>query len=109
MKKVIYQLAIAGFLVSGCSKNPITGRKQVLLFPESEMIGMSATAYDQFLNENQANVLPQTDPRAARITRIGKELSSAVEKHLAEIGASDRVEGFKWTYNTVEEIGRAHV
>lgn len=86
-----------------CSKNPVTGRRQLLLFPESEMIGMSATAYSDFLGENQGKVLPQTDPRAARITRIGKELSVATEEYLASINASDRVEGFQWTYNTVED------
>lgn len=102
MKKLVYSIALIAVLI-GCSKNPITGRKQVLLFPESEMIGMSATAYSQFLNENQGSVLPQSDPRAAKITMIGQKLSAAVEKHLASIGASDRVEGFEWTYNTVDD------
>lgn len=103
MKKLIFSILIGALLIYGCSKNPVTGRKQVLLFPESEMIGMSATAYTSFLNENQGKVLPQTDKRAAKVTEIGKKISVAVEKYLTEIGASDRVEGFEWTYNTVDD------
>lgn len=103
MRKLGISLLVGTALLMGCSKNPITGRKQFLLFPESQMIGMSATAYTDFLTTNKGKVLPQSDPRAARITRIGLELSKAVEQHLGSIGAMDRVEGFEWTYNTVED------
>ncbi len=103
MKKLVFGILAGSFLLIGCSKNPITGRKQTLLFQESEMIAMSDTAYENFLRENRNKVLPQTDPRAAKITLIGNKLKVAVEKHLANIGASDRVEGFGWEYNTIED------
>lgn len=102
MKKVILGIVIAAGIIA-CSKNPVTGRRQVFLFPESEMIGMSATAYDDFLNENQAKVLPASDPRAVRVKNIGVKLSAAVEKYLAELNASDRIEGFAWEYKTVDD------
>ena len=60
MKKIILGFIVVTSIYS-CSKNPVTGRRQVFLYPESEMIGMSATAYGDFLNENQAKVLPMTD------------------------------------------------
>lgn len=103
MKKSLYVLLIGAVVLASCSKNPITGRKQLLIFPESQMIGMSATAYTTFLSENKGKVLPQTDPRAAKITAIGQKMSKAVEEHLASINASKRVEGFQWTYNTVDD------
>lgn len=103
MKRIFFGGIALTIVLAACSKNPVTGRKQVLLFPESEMIGMSATAYTSFLTENKAKVLPQTDERAARITRIGKKISSAVEKYLNDVGASERIEGFEWTYNTVDD------
>lgn len=103
MKKVIFGILAGSFLLIGCSKNPITGRKQTLLFGEADMIAMSDTAYSNFLKENRSKVLPSTDARAAKITLIGNKLRVAVESHLTEIGASDRVEGFKWEYNTLED------
>ena len=102
MKKIIVSIALAGMLFS-CSKNPVTGRKQMLFLPESQMIGMSATAYGDFLNQNQQNVLPQSDERAARVTRIGEKITVAVNQYLQAKGAMNRVEGFNWQYNTVED------
>lgn len=102
MKKIIASIIIAASIYA-CSKNPVTGRRQIFLYPESEMIGMSATAYGDFLTENQANVLPDTDPRAIRVKNIGIKLSAAVETYLKEIDASDRLEGFAWEYKTVDD------
>ncbi len=103
MKKIILVALIATTGFIACKKNPITGRRQVQFFPESQMIGMSATAYTGFLTENQANVLPQTDPRAAKVTEIGKKMAAAVESYMNEIGHPELLEGFQWTYNTVED------
>lgn len=86
-----------------CKKNPLTGRRQVRFFPESQMIGMSATAYTSFLTENQQNVLPQTDPRAAKVTEIGKKMAAAVTSYMNQIGHPELIEGFDWTYNTVDD------
>ena len=103
MKKIIITgLIIASTLVA-CKKNPITGRRQVRFFPESQMIGMSATAYGDFMTENQANVLPQTDPRAAKVTEIGKKMAAAVTSYMNEIGHPELIEGFEWQYNTVDD------
>jgi predicted Zn-dependent protease len=103
MKKTAIILLVASSLLVACSKNPITGRKQVQFFPESQMIGMSATAYGDFLTENKKNLLPQTDARAAKVTEIGEKMSAAVETYMKEIGHPELLEGFQWTYNTVED------
>lgn len=103
MKKFILVALIATTGIVACKKNPITGRRQVQFFPESQMIGMSATAYTTFLTENQQNVLPQTDPRAAKVTTIGKRMAAAVESYMNEIGHPELLEGFQWTYNTVDD------
>lgn len=102
MKKILLGLIVA-VSIYGCSKNPVTGRRQIFLFPESEMIGMSATAYGEFLNKNQAKILPLSDPRAIRVKNIGVKLSVAVETYLNEIDAADRLEGFAWEYKTVDD------
>ena len=103
MKKIIIVALIATTGIVACKKNPITGRRQVRFFPESQMIGMSATAYTSFLTENQQNVLPQSDPRAAKVTAIGKRMAAAVESYMNEIGHPELLEGFQWTYNTVDD------
>ncbi len=101
-KSVIIALAATTFAIS-CKKNPITNRRQAQFFPESKMIGMSATAYGDFLTENQGNLLPQTDPRAARVTAIGNKMAAAVTSYMNEIGHPELIEGFDRQYNTVED------
>ena len=49
MKKIIFIVFLFFFL--GCSKVPVSGRKQLNLLPESELIQMSSQQYDQFINQ----------------------------------------------------------
>ena len=94
-------LLAALVVASGCSSVPITGRSQLNLLPESEMMGMSLTAYQEFLQQNQ--VLPATDGRAAQVRRIGERLAQAATSYLNDVGASERVAGFQWEFNTVND------
>ena len=100
MKKLML-LALLGTFIISCTKVPITGRKQLNLMPESDMISMSLTAYDDFLKETPA--LPQSNADAKMITDMGARVSVAVEKYLDDNGLSDRVEGFQWEFNTVDD------
>jgi predicted Zn-dependent protease len=100
MKKIILGALLITFIVS-CTKVPITGRKQLNLLPESDMIGMSLTAYDDFLKENPA--LPLSNLDAKMISDMGAKISVAVEKYMNDNGLSDRIEGFQWEFKTVDD------
>jgi predicted Zn-dependent protease len=100
MKRIAAISLILLFIVS-CSKVPITGRKQLNLLPESDMIGMSLTAYDEFLQEN-----PPVSDRSEdgqMIKDMGARISTAVEQYLSDNGLSSRVEGFQWEFNVVDD------
>jgi predicted Zn-dependent protease len=101
MKKKLIVLALIFSVVYGCKKVPITGRRQLNLLPESQMMSLSATEYSKFLNENKP--VAKTDPRSVQIERIGKKLSAAVTQYLAQNKMSDRIQGFKWEYTLVED------
>jgi len=87
------------FFAVACATVPITGRKQMNLFPESEMIATSLTQYDAFLKENK---LSGNKAQATMVKNVGKKISQAVEKFMNEHGMSDRVANFKWEFNLVE-------
>ncbi|MEO8067619.1 MAG: M48 family metallopeptidase [Flavobacteriales bacterium] len=88
-------------VAAGCAKVPITGRSQMNLLPESQMMGMSLTAYEDFLKEHPG--LPAADQRVHMVKRIGDKLAAAATKYCGDNGASDRVAGFKWEFNVVED------
>lgn len=99
MKKLSSLLLILGLAV-GCTTVPITGRKQMNLLPESQMVGMAATSYNQFLGANQ--MLATNDPRARQVKEVGEKIAAAATRYLQAKGASDRVAGFKWSFNVAQ-------
>ena len=65
------------------------------------MIGMSVTAYSDFLNQNPE--VPTSDPRAAMVARVGDKIAKRVEEYLADNKQSKRVEGFEWQFKLVDQ------
>lgn len=100
MKRVL-SLFLLSALAFACAKVPITGRRQLNLLPESEMMSMSLSAYQDFLKENAP--LPASDNRVRMVQGIGKRLAEAATKFLKDNNAADRVEGFNWEFNVVDE------
>lgn len=98
--RVLTILAIVAFVV-GCSKIPISGRRQVNLVPESQMIGMSQQAYTDFLSASA--MVESTDRDAEMVHNVGMKIAAAVEEYLAKHGQSKRVEGFEWEFNLVDD------
>ncbi len=100
MKK-IFAILLLGVILAACARVPITKRKQLKLLPESNLIEMSQTAYMEFLAS--ATVLPQSDARAKRVTKVGNQIKEAAMTYLAKNNKSDRIEGFLWQFNTVND------
>ncbi|MCC6601079.1 MAG: M48 family metallopeptidase [Crocinitomicaceae bacterium] len=94
-------LLITFVFVFSCSKVPITGRRQVNLLPESEMISLSLGEYSEFLTETPA--LPASDSRVVAVRKVGDRIKNAVEKYLSDNKESKRVDGFQWEFNVVND------
>lgn len=99
MKKVkFFILMCALWVLGGCASVPITGRKQLLIYPETEMVQMSLTSYQDFLKENKLS----TDVKnARRVKEVGQRIAAAVESYLKSKGLESRIEGFQWEFNLV--------
>jgi predicted Zn-dependent protease len=93
-------VAIIVFLFA-CAKVPITGRKQLNLINEQQLIGMSKTQYKDFIDSSK--VLPLRNEKTLMVQTIGNKIKVAVEKFLADNNQSKRVEGFEWEFNVVDE------
>lgn len=88
-------------LVEACAKVPITGRRQMNLVNEGELMGMAAGQYTEFLGQNK--VLPASDQRSQMVSNVGQRIAAAATKFLDENNASDRVAGFQWEFHTVDD------
>jgi len=83
-----------------CSTVPITGRKQVNLISDNEMMTMSFSNYDQFLSEAK---LSSNKQQTEMVKRCGDKIAKAVETFMADKGWSDQINGFEWEFNLVDD------
>lgn len=99
--KTIYLGWALAIIFTACQKVPITGRKQVSLIPESEMIGMSLVSYKDFLAKNPP--IAANDQNVQLVKKVGDNISKAVEAFMKQKGLSDRLVGYKWEFNLVND------
>ncbi len=101
MKRKIFFLLITALFLIACENVPITGRKQVSLIPESDMIGMSLTSYKEFLTKNPPVAV--NDNNAQLVKKVGNNIAKGVETFIKEKGLSSRLEGYQWEFNLVND------
>lgn len=94
----VYLLLI--IFLAACSTVPVTGRQQLDLVPDDQIMAMSADQYQKFMAENEV----VTGTREARMVKqVGERISKAVESYLAEQNKSKLVEGYNWKFNLVKD------
>ena len=101
-KKVLFTgvAAITAILIS-CYKVPITGRRQMNMIPESEMISMSLTNYKEFLTQNPPT--PPNNADAELVKKVGNKIAQAVQAFMKSKGLSKRLNGYQWEFNLVNQ------
>lgn len=99
--KTIALITIISIVLVACATVPISGRKQITLVPEMELMRMSLTQYKTFLKENppMASQIEQTK----QVKRVGNRIAHAVEKYLKQEGQSKRVKDYKWEFNLINK------
>ena len=100
-RRTHYIIALIVLIVAGsCTQVPITGRRQLSLLPESMLVNMAFTSYQEFMAANAP--LPTNDPRVQRVRAVGERISQAVHQYLVEHGETERIESLQWQFNVVE-------
>jgi predicted Zn-dependent protease len=101
MKFHILFFAISILVFAGsCTKNTITGRNQLLLVSDDELLQLSNQQYRSFLSENKV-VSGGND--AARITRVGTNISRAITEFAKQKGQTELIKGYAWEFKLVED------
>ncbi len=96
---LLLALLMVGVIGWACSTVPITGRKQLNIIPDSEMLSMSYQQYDQFLTENKKSTDAE---KTAMIQRVGRRIQGAVEQYMRDTNNIAQLDGYKWEFNLVE-------
>lgn len=96
--RIIYLILVS--ILLGCSKNLVTGRKQLSLVSESELQVMALKEYKTFLNENKVVGANSKDDDMVR--RVGSNIASAIKTFYDSKGLTSVLEGYQWEFNLVD-------
>lgn len=101
MIRSILSFFVAISFLTACTKNPITGRSQAKLLPESELQSMAMTEYQQFLSQNKV-VSSSGNRDAEMVRRVGQRITKAVQDFYTQQGRPNDLAGYQWEYNLVD-------
>jgi predicted Zn-dependent protease len=98
IKKTLLFL-ILGVVAYSCATVPLSGRRQLSIVSNAEILPLSYDQYGQVLNDSKV-ITKSNDGQ--RVVNVGRRIASAVEKYLDEKDYSEITEGFAWEFNLIE-------
>lgn len=99
MKRTLI-LLITGLVLYACATVPVTGRRQLSLVSNSEIIPLSDTQYKEVLTKGP---LSTNQEQTAMVRRVGVRIQKAVEEYMASKGLSSELSGFQWEFNLIDD------
>lgn len=93
-------LALLVLLLSSCSSVLLTGRKQLNLVSDAQVLAMSDSAYNSFMS---TSVVSGRTVDNARVLRVGTKIKTAVESYMSQNGFSDQLKGYSWEFKLVKD------
>ena len=99
MQKFFLLMLLSAGMIS-CTRNAITGRKQLTLVSEEQMEQLSLTQYKQFLSQNK--VVPSAKDNAEMVQRVGSRIANAITAYYKQKGLANNIAGYKWEFNLVD-------
>lgn len=100
-KKHVFLVAICAttMLLTSCSSVPVTGRKQMLLVSNEEVLNLSLQQYSDFIKTAPIS----TDKKnTAMVEKVGTNIALAVEKYFKENGMESQLSEFAWEFKLVK-------
>ncbi len=101
MQNMKTTLILAGLVfLAGCATVAVTGRQQLSLISNEELIPMAAQQYSEVI---QKGPLSKNAEQTAMIRRVGVSVQKAVERYMATAGRSSELAGFNWEFNLIDD------
>ena len=94
----LFSYGCCGIVLPGCSKVPITDRRQLTLFSEARINGQAAGAYAKF--KDKAKLIE--GKKLNEIKDIGKRIEDSVSAFFEKEGKQDPTLGYDWDYVLVD-------
>ncbi|HEU5291653.1 MAG TPA: M48 family metallopeptidase [Cyclobacteriaceae bacterium] len=100
MSKKVIILFLTATVLYACAKVPITGRSQLSLISNAEIIPMATTQYREVIAKGP---LSSDQQQITLVRTVGVKIQKAVEQFMAEKGMSSELQGFAWEFNVIDD------
>ena len=96
--RLLLATLVTALLVSGCSLVPLTGRRQINLVSDAQVVAISEQQYRSFISQApKSRDMAQTE----RTREMGERIASATERYLRSIGHTEDIRYFRWEFNLI--------
>lgn len=100
MLKKLSILFLVGLITYSCAKVPFSGRNQLSLVSNEEVLPLSYDQYSQVLSESK---LVTSSTQGQQVVKVGRRIANAVDQYMRERGYADELEGFNWEFNLIDD------
>ena len=93
-------LSLILLILYGCSSAPVTGRSQLNLVSDTEVLSLSLQEYNDYIKTAKKS----TDKTAiALVTKVGGKIAEAVELYFKYTGMESLLSNFSWEFNLIDD------
>lgn len=87
-------------ILAQCAKVPITGRSQLSLVPNSQVLPMS---FEQYAEVKKTSEVISSGEQAEMVRRAGTRIQRGVEKYFSELGQSSYLNDYDWEFILIKD------
>ncbi len=98
--KTPFMLLLTTLLLASCGSVPFTGRKQLQLVSNQEVIALSLQQYQDFI---RTAPVEKGTANAQMVGRVGSRIANAVKTFYTNNGYASELENFSWEFNLVKD------
>ena len=86
-------------LATACTTVPITGRRQLSLVSDGQVLGLAQQQYQQVLDTSK---VVKSGAQEAMVKRVGQRIQQAVETYFRQQNQSQQLAGYQWEFNLIQ-------
>lgn len=98
-KKILFVLVVVLGMYA-CASVPVTGRKQISLVSNAEIMPMVNQQYADVIKKGP---LSTNREQTEMVRRVGGRIQRAVEQYMASKNLSSELAGFQWEFNLIDD------
>jgi len=100
MLKRAILISMVGLLSYACATVAVTGRQQLTLVSNAEIIPVATQEYQEVIAKGP---LSTNREQTEMVKRVGGRIQKAVEKYMGDKGLSSELSGFAWEFNLIDD------